>query len=178
MITLTDLLTHTRRLLHDENARTYSDYELTRAADDAIDHLSRTLALTASDLTHRTVQLNPNDPLPDDLLTLITICDRENIPLTCQSANTPIRDHTYRIENNHLITTAPAILTYHATLTPISQENNLNLPTPLLPTLAQLTALTIQNADPATKNAAIATDRTLIARRHRTKRRVYMPWKV
>lgn len=177
MITLSDLLTRSRRLLQDEDARIYNDYQLEQAVHDALDYLSRTCVLLGSDLTITRTTLHGGDPLPDDLIALISITDQDHTPLTLADHASATDEYTYRIENNHLITDAIATITYHRTL-PHPQDSTIDLPAPLTDTLAHLTALTIQHADDNTKQAIINPHRTLIARRHRTARHIYMPWKV
>lgn len=173
MITKTALFDRTRRLLGDEDARTYSDYQLACGTDDALSYLSRQCALLSADLTKRTCDLKSGDPLPDDLISLITLTDTST-----DAENAPCPPRPYRIEAGTLIAPAHARLTYHSTLAPLGESDTIDLPASLLDTIARLTALTIQGADDDTKDAAIKHDRTLIARRARTCRRLYQPWKV
>lgn len=70
MITKTDLFTLTRRLLGDEDVRTYSDYDIENATTDALSYLSRHLAVLGSDLTTASTVLKDGDKLPDDFVTL------------------------------------------------------------------------------------------------------------
>lgn len=179
MIAKTDLLRHIRRLLADEDTRTYSDYQLTCALDDALDYLSAQCALLSADLTRTTVELSRGDALPDDLISLITLTGEHGDVLTCtHSATERGAPHTYRIEDGILTHPKRARLTYHRTLPHIDDADELDLPATLLGTLARLSALTARGADDDAKEIALKRDRTLIARRNRTRRQVYQPWRV
>lgn len=176
MIAKTDLYERTRRLLADEDARTYNDYQLACALDDALAYLSAQCALLSADLTRTTADLKRGDTLPDDLISLINLTDEHGDVLTCATASTA--PHTYHIEAGTLIFPDFARLTYHRALSSTDGDTDLDLPATLTGTLARLVALTARGADDDAKDTALKRDRTLIARRTRTRRQVYQPWKV
>lgn len=177
MIAQDTLRTHIRRLLGDQDARTYSDYDLTYALTDALSYLSRTCALTAGDLTLTTVTLRANDTLPDDLISLVRVTDLNDRPLK-SATDAPLSERTYRIEDNTLLAQTPVRLTYHRDLAARAESDPIDLASTAQYPLARLSALTLLGADDAAKDAALKEARTLLARRNRTKRTLYQPWKV
>lgn len=178
MIARDTLLSRMRRLLADEDARTYSDYELVRAVDDGLEWLSRHLALQGSDLTTESVMLQSGDALPDDFVTLCSVFDADGRQLICLRAGLPITCGTYRIEGGILHTEGRAAVTYQKRLPALGENSSLDLPTTLTDTVAKVGVLMLAGADASSCAKALAEDDLLFARRHRSRRTAAMPWRI
>ena len=178
MITRTDLFTRVRRLLGDEEIRTWSDYDLTVATDDALSYLSRHLAFLGSDLTTVSTVLYDGDALPDDFVTLRGVSDTEGRPLIPVRIGLTIADGGYRIENNTFCTKDCALVTYQKHLPLLGDDDRLDLPASLLDTLAKTVVLMFSGADDATRRKTLAEDDLLLTRRMRTRRTPDLPWRI
>lgn len=178
MITRTDLFTRIRRLLGDEDIRTWSDYELSNATDDALSYLSRHLAFLGSDLTTVSTVLADGDTLPDDFVTLRAVCDTEGRQLIPVRIGLSVSDGGYRIEGDTFRTHGCALVTYQKHLPLLAGSDSLDLPASLLDTLAKAVVLTLSGADDATRRKALAEDDLLLTRRMRTRRTPDLPWRV
>ena len=178
MITRTDLFTRVRRLLGDEDIRTWSDYELANATDDALSYLSRHLAFLGSDLTTESVILADGDTLPDDFVTLRAVCDTQGRPLIPVHIGLAVADGGYRIENSTFCTKGHALVTYQKRLPLFGDSDSLDLPASLTDTLAKAVVLTLSGADDTARQKALAEDDLLLTRRMRTRRTPDLPWRV
>ena len=178
MITKTDLFTLTRRLLGDEDVRTYSDYDIENATTDALSYLSRHLAVLGSDLTTASTVLKDGDKLPDDFVTLRAVCDTEGSPLIPVRIGLTVADGGYRIEGDTFRTKDCALVTYQKKLPTFTDDGDLDLPSSLTDTLAKTVVLTLSGADDLTRQKALLSDDLLITRRMRTRRTPDLPWRI
>ncbi len=178
MITRTDLFSRVRRLLGDEDVRTWSDYELATAADDALSYLSRHLAFLGSDLTTASTVLADGDSLPDDFVTLRAVCDTEGRQLIPVRIGLSVSDGGYRIENGTFRTRGLALVTYQRSLPSLGSSDTLDLPASLTDTLTKAIVLTLSGADDTARRKALAEDDLLLTRRMRTRRTPDLPWRV
>ena len=178
MITKTDLFTRIRRLLGDEDIRTYSDYDLETATADALSYLSRHLACLGSDLTTVSTVLADGDTLPDDFITLRAVCDTEGRPLIPVRIGLSVADGGYRIEGDTFRTAGHALVTYQRSLPPFGENGEIDLPASLTDTIAKTVVLTLSGADDAARQKALLNDDLLITRRMRTRRTPDLPWRI
>ncbi len=178
MIARTDLFTRIRRLLGDEDVRTYSDYDLETATADALSYLSRHLAFLGSDLTTASAVLADGDKLPNDFVTLRGVCDTEGRPLIPVRIGLSVADGGYRIEGDTFRTAGHALVTYQKKLSTFTDDSDLDLPSSFLDTLAKTVVLTLSGADDTARRKALADDDLLITRRMRTRRTPDLPWRI
>lgn len=178
MIPKSDLFARVRRLLGDEDVRTYSDYDLETATTDALSHLSRHLAYLGSDLTTVSTVLADGDALPDDFVSLRNVSDTKGRPLIPVRIGLSIADGGYRIEKNTFRTAGHALVTYQRKLPAFGENGDLDLPASLLDTVAKTIVLTLSGADDTARRTALAEDDLLITRRMRTRRTPDLPWRI
>ena len=178
MIPKTRLFTRVRRLLGDEDIRTYSDYDLENATEDALSYLSRHLAFLGSDLTTVSTVLADGDTLPDDFVTLRAVSNTEGRPLIPVRIGLSVADGGYRIEGDTFRTAGNALVTYQRKLPSFDEKSELALPATLLDTIAKTIVLTLSGADDTARRTALAEDDLLLTRRMRTRRTPDLPWRV